>query len=261
MSENGWIKIHRKIVNNWIWENPDYFRAWIDILLMVNHQEKKITINGKLVTIKRGEKLTSIVKLADRWHWSRNRVKRFLDLLEQDAMCTTNRSAFGTTLKVSNYAEYRDFQRVNRTAFEPSNESANGSAVGSTVGPQTIMNKESSNNANNFLCGADAQKKVPPDRSEVEAYCREKKYNMDIDGFMTYYNMNGWTLSGGRKISDWKSAVDYWHQNGKKLGTAETKPAPYFDEFENRPVAAGVEVPFKGGLAAEMIRRKQKKHG
>jgi hypothetical protein len=84
---------------------------------------------------------------------------------------------------------------------------------------------------------------------------------MDVDGFMTYYNMNGWTLSGGRKIQDWESAVDYWHQNGKKLGTAETKPAPYFDEFEHRPVAAGVEVPFKGGLAAEMIRRKQKKHG
>jgi DNA replication protein DnaD len=159
MSDNGWIKIHRKIVNNWVWDNPEYFRAWIDILLMVNHREKKLTINGKLITIKRGEKLTSIVKLADRWHWSRNRVKRFLDLLEQDAMCTTNRSAFGTTLKVSNYEEYQGFQTPVRTAFEPSNESTNGSAVGSTVGPQTIMNKESSNNVNNFFSGADAQKK------------------------------------------------------------------------------------------------------
>lgn len=259
MSDNGWIKLHRKIKDNWIWEDPAMFQAWIDILLMVNHQDKKIKVNGQLTTIRRGEKLTSILKLAERWGWSRKRVMRFLDLLEEDGMCTTIRTPNGTTLKVSNYAEYQGFHSVKGTTKGTTNGTADDTTVDTPLDTQTIMNNKSFNNVNNFF-SAGAQKKMPPARSDVEEYCRAKNYHMDIDGFMTYYNMNGWTLSGGRKIQDWQAAVDYWHTNGKKLGTAETKPAPYFDEFENTPIVAGVESPFKNGAAAEMLRRKREKN-
>ena len=263
MSNSGWIKLHRQIVDNWIWEDADMFKAWIDILLMVNHEDKKIYVNGKLTTIHRGEKLTSITKLSERWRWSKRRVMRFLDLLEEDEMCTTERTTYGTTLKVVNYAEYQGFTTPKRNTVDTTNvtthSTAHVTADGTAPDTQTIMNNKSSNNVNNFF-SAGAQKKIPPARSDVEEYCRVKNYHMDIDGFMTYYNMNGWTLSGGRKIQDWQAAVDYWHTNGKKLGTAETKPAPYFDEFEQRPIVAGVESPFKNGAAAEMLRRKREKN-
>lgn len=263
MSNNGWIKLHRQIVDNWIWEDADMFKAWIDILLMVNHEDKKIYVNGKLTTIHRGEKLTSITKLSERWRWSKRRVMRFLDLLEEDEMCTTERTTYGTTLKVVNYAEYQGFTTPKRNTVDTTNvtthSTAHVTADGTAPDTQTIMNNKSSNKVNNFF-SAGAQKKMPPAKSDVEEYCREKNYHMDIDGFMTYYNMNGWTLSGGRKIQDWQAAVDYWHTNGKKLGTAETKPAPYFDEFEQRPIVAGVESPFKNGAAAEMLRRKREKN-
>ena len=263
MSNSGWIKLHRQIVDNWIWEDADMFKAWIDILLMVNHEDKKIYVNGKLTTIHRGEKLTSITKLSERWRWSKRRVMRFLDLLEEDEMCTTERTTYGTTLKVVNYAEYQGFTTPKRNTVDTTNVTTDGTAHvtadGTAPDTQTIMNNKSSNNVNNFF-SAGAQTKMPPANSDVEEYCREKNYHMDIDGFMTYYNMNGWTLSGGRKIQDWQAAVDYWHTNGKKLGTAETKPAPYFDEFENVPIVAGVESPFKNGAAAEMLRRKREKN-
>lgn len=263
MSNSGWIKLHRQIVDNWIWEDADMFKAWIDILLMVNHEDKKIYVNGKLTTIHRGEKLTSITKLSERWRWSKRRVMRFLDLLEEDEMCTTERTTYGTTLKVVNYAEYQGFTTPKRNTVDTTNvtthSTAHVTADGTAPDTQTIMNNKSSNNVNNFF-SASAQKKMPPAKSDVEEYCRAKNYHMDIDGFMTYYNMNGWTLSGGRKIQDWQAAVDYWHTNGKKLGTAETKPAPYFDEFEQRPIVAGVESPFKNGAAAEMLRRKREKN-
>ena len=263
MSDSGWIQLHRQIRENWIWEDPAKLKAWLDILMMVNHEEKKILVNGELVTIHRGEKLTSIVKLSERWGWTRRRVVRFLDLLENDKMCTTNRTANGTTIKVNNYKEYQGFKPTKRTTNDTTNSTADDTpddtADSTADDTQTIMNNNSSNNVNNFFC-AGALKKIPPAKSDVEEYCRVKNYHMDVDGFMTYYNMNGWTLSGGRKIQDWQAAVDYWHTNGKKLGTAETKPAPYFDEFENTPIVAGVESPFKNGAAAEMLRRKREKN-
>ena len=133
----GWIKIYRQIRENWIWEDPEKLKAWIDLLLMVNHEDKKILVNGKLTTIKRGSTLTSIGKLSERWNWSKNKVYRFLELLKADGMCNANGSGVGTTLTIVNYSNFQGGQNADGS----SNESPNGSADGSPVGTQTRRNK------------------------------------------------------------------------------------------------------------------------
>ena len=258
MSDNGWIKLHRKIKDNWIWEDPAMFQAWIDILLMVNHQDKKIKVNGQLTTIRRGEKLTSILKLAERWGWSRKRVMRFLDLLEEDGMCTTIRTPNGTTLKVSNYAEYQGFHSVKGTTKGTTNGTADDTTVDTPLDTQTIMNNKSSNNVNNFLSAA-AQKKIPPARSDVEEYCRQKNYHIDLTEFFSYYDLHDWTLGNGRKITNWTAAVDYWSNKGKKLETNEQTDMPYYQEFDNVEFPVVSNIPFENGLASEVIRRKREK--
>ena len=258
MSDNGWIKLHRKIKDNWIWEDPAMFQAWIDILLMVNHQDKKIKVNGQLTTIRRGEKLTSILKLAERWGWSRKRVMRFLDLLEEDGMCTTIRTPNGTTLKVSNYAEYQGFHSVKGTTKGTTNGTADDTTVDTPLDTQTIMNNKSSNNVNNFFSAA-AQKKIPPARSDVEEYCRQKNYHIDLTEFFSYYDLHDWTLGNGRKITNWTAAVDYWSNKGKKLETNEQTDMPYYQEFDNIEFPVASNIPFENGLASEVIRRKREK--
>ena len=37
----GWIKIHRKIIDHWIWADSKRFKWWLDILLLTNHSDKK----------------------------------------------------------------------------------------------------------------------------------------------------------------------------------------------------------------------------
>lgn len=263
-NKQGWIKLYRQIQNSALWDDGEPFdkaHAWIDLLLCVNHADRQKMIAGEIVTVRQGEMFTSDKFLANRWHWSRNRVRRFLEVIERNNMIYVKRTPNGTWLNVVNYAKYQGQRTANGTGYDTTDDTTNGTADGTTDGTQykNIKNIKNVKNDNNFFC-AGALKKIPPAKSDVEEYCRKKNYHMDIDGFMTYYNMNGWTLSGGRKIQDWQAAVDYWHTNGKKLGTAETKPAPYFDEFENTPIVAGVESPFKNGAAAEMLRRKREKN-
>lgn len=105
--DKGWVKLSRNITDNWIWQNHEYAYAFIDLLLMVNHEEKKILINGKLKTINKGQCWTSIVKLATKWGWSRNRVSGFLATLESDGMIATERTPYGTALTVVNWAKYQ----------------------------------------------------------------------------------------------------------------------------------------------------------
>lgn len=41
----GWVKLHRSITENWIWENPQYLKWWLDLILMANHKKQKIPFN------------------------------------------------------------------------------------------------------------------------------------------------------------------------------------------------------------------------
>lgn len=104
----GWITLNRQIVDHWVWKNHEYAFAWIDLLLMVNHENKKILVNNTPTTIKRGQTLTSIYKLAQRWQWSRKRIYSFLRALEQDGMIKRESTTRYTIVTIVNYGKYQD---------------------------------------------------------------------------------------------------------------------------------------------------------
>ena len=63
----------------------------------------------------------------------------------------------------------------------------------------------------------------PPEVSEVQEYCREKGYNIDVNQFVDYYSAQGWYLSNGRKMVDWKAAVRRWASNNNSSGYGNAK--------------------------------------
>lgn len=105
MSGSGWIKLHRSIMDHWVWEDKPFSKgqAWIDLLMQVNHTERKVMLGNELVTVERGAMVTSIRKLCDRWGWSNTKVRNFLRLLEQDGMLEVRNDTRKTVLKVRNY--------------------------------------------------------------------------------------------------------------------------------------------------------------
>lgn len=209
MNDNGWIKLHRKIIDNWIWDDPEKLRAWLDILLMVNHKDKQIPFNGHIKTIHRGEKLTSLAKLADRWKWTRNRVSRFIDLLCEADMVTADRTANGTLLTVVNYGIYQSTRYTNEAGNEATDEAA--SEAGNEAQTRMIKNVK-----NDKREGQAPHSFLPPSRQDIEAYCREKNYCMDAQLFIDYYDARDWTLGKGQKMSNWKSAVNAWVRRERK---------------------------------------------
>lgn len=110
MASQGWISVHRKIEDDWLWKDKPFSKgqAWIDLLLMVNHEDKKILFNGNLVEVKRGQRITSIKKLCDRWGWSNNKVKRFLELLQEDDKIVLEIAPRkNTVITIVNYSVYQ----------------------------------------------------------------------------------------------------------------------------------------------------------
>lgn len=116
----GWVSIYRKLQNHWLWKSNKPFdkrSAWIDIVLMVNHKPGKVFFNNEIVEVDTGERITSEVKLAKRWGWSRTKVRNFLELLEQDEMIDNiKENKKRTRLRVRNYSKYQSPDTCEKTS-------------------------------------------------------------------------------------------------------------------------------------------------
>lgn len=117
----GYIKLYRSIQGNFLWDKKpfDKPRAFIDLLLLANHTDNTIVINGKTTVIKRGQYHTSRKKLADRWGWDVKTVDRFLGILKNAEMVTYMGDPFGITLTIENYSLYQGDGDSQKDSYRP----------------------------------------------------------------------------------------------------------------------------------------------
>ena len=138
MAKNdGWVKIYRSLFDDPLWTKEPFTRgqAWVDLIMMVNHEDGEfINHQGNAVKVPRGSCFTSIQKLADRWHWSPNKVRRYIGTLTDMQMVKQTGEPTGTLLSL---VKYDDFQGGRRTGG-----TTDGRADGRTDGTRTRNNKE-----------------------------------------------------------------------------------------------------------------------
>lgn len=118
---DGWIKLSRQLQEHWLWKDEpfDKARAWIDLIMLANWEDKKVPYKGQIITCKRGDVNLSISSLSKRWHWDRKTVRRFLDLLATDGMVTTNVTKHRTTITIVNYGKFQDVGSTEGTTDAP----------------------------------------------------------------------------------------------------------------------------------------------
>ena len=231
MGEKGWIKLHRRIQDCWIWdEKPfDKPRAWIDLLLLANHADKKIMFNGNPLIIKRGQYLTSIRKLAERWGWSYDKVSRFLNALVLEDMLRKESDNSRTLLTVINYEVYQDVPNADEcTERTPTSEPTEHQQVSTPNADRTPTSdkqecKELKELKNNKVDApkSGAKRFTPPSVDEVKQYCSERGNNVDAQAFVDFYQSKGWVV-GKEKMKDWKAAVRTWERRERKDNAGRT---------------------------------------
>ena len=105
----GWIKLHRKIQEHWLWQDKPFDKrsAWIDLLLMANHDYNKFLLGNELVEVERGSFITSELKLMERWGWSNTKLRNFLSLLQKDGMIIKKSDNKKSAIIIANYNDYQ----------------------------------------------------------------------------------------------------------------------------------------------------------
>lgn len=240
MADTNWIKLNRKIWDNFLWnfEKPQYAMAWIDLLLMANYKDKQIMFDGKVETIQRGSFVTSMVKLSERWDMNRKTVKSFLDVLQNSGMITYTTSKRRTTVFITNYLVYQGFAGFESEPDGQLTGQLNGQVDGQLTGQPDGHNirslkkiKESKKVKEDI--GGDSPTAPPtkrkvfqkPSVEDVRSYCQESGYHIDPERFINYYESNGWMV-GRNKMKDWKATVRGWASRDKGKPASQA-PADY----------------------------------
>ncbi len=112
----GWIKLYRAILDHWVYQDADYFRAWCTMLLKANHEPKKVLIRGEVIECGRGQTILSLQSWVNEFgvsKWSIQKVRTFFKLLENDKMINMEGMAKTTRITICKYDDYQNEQQTN----------------------------------------------------------------------------------------------------------------------------------------------------
>ena len=109
LKNKGWVRLHRQIEDNdfWFLESFTKAQAWIDLFLNANHKKGIIQIRGNVIEIERGQIGWSELTMVKRWSWSKNKVRRFLKLLETEQQIKQQKTFITTIITILNYDKYQ----------------------------------------------------------------------------------------------------------------------------------------------------------
>jgi len=114
--EQGWIKLHRKLLENPIMRKQNYLALWVVLLLRANHEDNRIIWNGKDTPIKAGQFITGRKSLHEDTGIPETTIERILDYLEsghQIGQQKNNKYRLITILNWNNYQNRTSKQTTN----------------------------------------------------------------------------------------------------------------------------------------------------
>ena len=85
-----------------------------------------------------------------------------------------------------------------------------------TLLKKTLKNNNTSNNTTSIIKEKIYKKEkfIKPSIEEIQAYCIERKNNIDAENFFAFYEARGWMI-GKNKMKNWKMCMITWEKNNK----------------------------------------------
>ena len=229
-SDNGFVVIHRKILE-WEWyKNEKVKSLFIHCLLRANHKTQK----WQGTTIERGAFITSLSNLATETGMTMMSVRTALNHLESTGEIKRESTNKYTKIIVNNYIEYQEHNKQLSNNYQSNNKRTNKRVTNNYQ--QTTMNNNDKQVYPPAPVGAegDIQNKAALSAAPLKGAppAAEKPKMKDVrmwfeqHGYNAYcasdFYAESWTLNPKPDYTDWKSrALKYAEQWTKEKASGE----------------------------------------
>lgn len=214
---DGWIKLHRQLLEKPIWKQstPEQKVILITLLCMANHEPNEWEWECKKFVVRKGQFVTSLESIANESGKgiTRQNVRTALKRFEKLEFLTNESTKTGRLITIVNWEIYQSYN-------EESNKETNKDLTNTQQRPNEDLtsnkndknDKNDKNVRNNNNISAKTKRFTPPTLEEVKVYCAERNNNVDAERFISYYESNGWKV-GRNNMKDWKASVRTWERN------------------------------------------------
>lgn len=116
MSGEGWISLHRKIQQSFVWTNSDQLKLWLYCLMQASHKKHKFPFNGEDVNLQEGEFVTGVNTLEFDFNKGVSPSKRvsgrtlfrWLHLFNDRQMLSITSNTKYSVVSITNWHDYQD---------------------------------------------------------------------------------------------------------------------------------------------------------
>ena len=105
--EQGWVKIHRKLLENPIIKKGSYLSLWLVLLLKATHKESKFMWNSEVIIIKEGQLLTGRQELSKSTGIPESTVEDILKYLEKQQQIQQQKYTKFSVITIVNWKTYQ----------------------------------------------------------------------------------------------------------------------------------------------------------
>ena len=101
----GWISLHRKLLENPIFDNPNILQVWIWCLLKASHKDHKQMVGLQVIDLKEGQFITGRFSGAKELKLNPSTFYKYLKMLEAMQMLELKSNNKMTVVSIENWAK------------------------------------------------------------------------------------------------------------------------------------------------------------
>lgn len=113
MSDNGWVKLHRKLLDNPLMRKPAYRSVWIELLLRATHNGSEVMFGGQRTKLEPGQFTTGTWVIAEATGVPRATVARILKAFENEQQIEQRTDRQCSLITIKKWKEYQTDEQRN----------------------------------------------------------------------------------------------------------------------------------------------------
>lgn len=112
LNAEGWIKLHRKLLDNPVtMKDADHLAVWIYLLLNASHNEHPALFRGEKIILKPGQLITGRKSIALALHIDESKVERILKSLKSEQQIEQQTSSKNRLISITNWEFYQQSEQ------------------------------------------------------------------------------------------------------------------------------------------------------
>lgn len=156
----GWIKLHRSIIDSAVFADADVLKVWIWLLCNVAYDDHDVVYLGKVIPLKRGQIITGRQKLSQQIGMSEGKIYRATNILKSLGNITVKSNNRYSIITVENWLKYQSEMphvNINITTGQQQTEQQNkqqnnGKSNSKTDSTATAKQRQTEHNKRNKEC-------------------------------------------------------------------------------------------------------------